>query len=798
MDNYDNTYDPLQTPVQSQLEPYSDSSQQLEMPATPAMAAPSGYPAPVPPSQPTTTPQAPGSIQTMGDLFGSSPWQRIAHVVGMTSPYTRPFVEQYAQQRQHEQALALQQQGLQLRKEEAGRQAVQQGYGLLDKAMAIEDPNLRNHYLNSLKPLLGQFTGEKNPLIIEMLQKTDAEQQPQLLQGMKDAFKTMGIDASPEMIAMAMKDHKMRGELFAHIAQHQKLALEQAQTEAFLNPAGKASGGAQVPSGGQPGTSTPGGYLTAPPAPTGALQGQSAALAPEEQTKRSARKQEFENTVDEVGSQMKADPKVIQMVKASAAMETAGYNSQATSPKGARGTMQFMPETATQYGVQNPTDDRQAIAGAIKYYTQLGNMFPGKPELQFASYNAGEGRVQRAGNAVPNIPETQNYVKRGMNLLGGKPVSEAVASGPPEYTQRLTQLNTEIARDQAQLEARAPFVSNPGLKDRYNAMEVALKAKVTERDSLMKQLEPKTIDLPGRAASELGLSPNPSQWNPVQAAAVNQRVIALEADTEQAKAKATEESRVKVSNEQGLAQQQRSLLPNPELYLDENHKGLPGKTTIAGLQELEKTREEKGLPPLRKVTQLDPGTEKTFADMKTAYEASKNILERLKSPEVQRIIGNIISNPEGYLERLKGGKVSGLTEDQVKFQSALAYDLAKLRKGFIGSAQTHTELQTLDPFTPTMSEATPGNIKAKVEALQEGILRSHRADWETYDEMDRKTPKQLPAPTGYTYTPPVTGQSARTTQAAPPPPTTAEGLLQLKSVSPAVQELLNELNGGKK
>jgi len=37
-------------------------------------------------------------------------------------------------------------------------------------------------------------------------------------------------------------------------------------------------------------------------------------------------------------------------------------------------------------------------------------MFPGRLDLALASYNAGEGAVQKAGNAIPNFKETQDYV----------------------------------------------------------------------------------------------------------------------------------------------------------------------------------------------------------------------------------------------------------------------------------------------------------------------------------------------------------------------------------------------------
>jgi hypothetical protein len=45
-----------------------------------------------------------------------------------------------------------------------------------------------------------------------------------------------------------------------------------------------------------------------------------------------------------------------------------------------------------------------------RYLRMLIDMFPGRLDLALASYNAGEGAVQKAGNAIPNFKETQDYV----------------------------------------------------------------------------------------------------------------------------------------------------------------------------------------------------------------------------------------------------------------------------------------------------------------------------------------------------------------------------------------------------
>jgi Transglycosylase SLT domain len=97
-----------------------------------------------------------------------------------------------------------------------------------------------------------------------------------------------------------------------------------------------------------------------------------------------------------------------------------GFDPLVVSPKGAIGLMQLMPETAKRYGVyadkgksveQKLRDPKTNINAGAKYLRALINMFPGKLELAIASYNAGEGAVQKYGNTIPPYKETQNYVK---------------------------------------------------------------------------------------------------------------------------------------------------------------------------------------------------------------------------------------------------------------------------------------------------------------------------------------------------------------------------------------------------
>ncbi len=87
------------------------------------------------------------------------------------------------------------------------------------------------------------------------------------------------------------------------------------------------------------------------------------------------------------------------------------FNPMAVSPKGARGLMQLMPDTARRYGVRRIYDPEENIAGGVRYLKDLLEMFDGNIPLALSGYNAGENRVLRSGG-IPNIPETRNYVTR--------------------------------------------------------------------------------------------------------------------------------------------------------------------------------------------------------------------------------------------------------------------------------------------------------------------------------------------------------------------------------------------------
>ena len=137
----------------------------------------------------------------------------------------------------------------------------------------------------------------------------------------------------------------------------------------------------------------------------------------------------------------------------SVARVESGGNPLALSPKGARGLMQFMPETARHYGlrVDGTTDERtdpaKSEAAASRYLTDLFAHF-GDWRLALAGYNAGEARVEQAihrsglrefNMLLSFLPdETRRYVPAVMNRVP----AQAMSASNPERPARVFALLT--------------------------------------------------------------------------------------------------------------------------------------------------------------------------------------------------------------------------------------------------------------------------------------------------------------------------------------------------------------------
>jgi soluble lytic murein transglycosylase-like protein len=116
----------------------------------------------------------------------------------------------------------------------------------------------------------------------------------------------------------------------------------------------------------------------------------------------------IDNLIVESGKRNSVDPLLLYSIM----HQESTFKRHAVSPKGARGLMQLMPQTAVRFGVNNIFDPRQNIEAGARYVRFLLDQFDEDVNLALAGYNAGEGAVMKYGYRVPPYAETLEYVRR--------------------------------------------------------------------------------------------------------------------------------------------------------------------------------------------------------------------------------------------------------------------------------------------------------------------------------------------------------------------------------------------------
>lgn len=167
-----------------------------------------------------------------------------------------------------------------------------------------------------------------------------------------------------------------------------------------------------------------------------------------------------------------------------------GGNPNAVSPKGATGIAQIMPATARDPGFGLPNifdyakgqgvqvaDNSDATLQALlrnpkvnagfgeAYFNAQKQRYGGDERLAAAAYNAGPGAVDKAGG-VPNIPETQAYVRK-LGLNGPQP--QQVAQAQPQQPQ-IQPASMQTGPDAAAMQQLMALASNPWVNDGEKAM----------------------------------------------------------------------------------------------------------------------------------------------------------------------------------------------------------------------------------------------------------------------------------------------------------------------------------------
>ncbi len=88
----------------------------------------------------------------------------------------------------------------------------------------------------------------------------------------------------------------------------------------------------------------------------------------------------------------------------------------AVSTAGAMGLMQIMPETADTLGLDDPFDPEKNTEAGAQFLKMMLDRYQGNVAMALGAYNAGPGKVDKAGG-VPPISETMQYVSNILRSL---------------------------------------------------------------------------------------------------------------------------------------------------------------------------------------------------------------------------------------------------------------------------------------------------------------------------------------------------------------------------------------------
>jgi soluble lytic murein transglycosylase-like protein len=156
---------------------------------------------------------------------------------------------------------------------------------------------------------------------------------------------------------------------------------------------------------------------------------------------------DIDKLIHRLAAENQLDPALVQAV----VRVESDYDPFAVSPKGARGLMQLMPQTARGLAVRNSFSPIQNIEGGVRHLKALMVRFEGDTEKALAAYNAGAGAVQKHGG-VPPYRETTEYVAKVGRKW--KEARERAVKSTPERPPRLHPVLVTFEDAQGRLHVR--------------------------------------------------------------------------------------------------------------------------------------------------------------------------------------------------------------------------------------------------------------------------------------------------------------------------------------------------------
>jgi len=163
-----------------------------------------------------------------------------------------------------------------------------------------------------------------------------------------------------------------------------------------------------------------------------------------------AKPQNLNEVINTISDRHHLDPDFINSV----IHAESGFNAHAVSPKGARGLMQLMPETASKLGVANSFDPRANVEGGTSYLSELLERYNYDVVKALAAYNAGPGRVEQY-RGVPPYYETRVYVAKIVRDYNRKKLAQRKAAALAKASANKKSAQQTISVKQAALSTAA-------------------------------------------------------------------------------------------------------------------------------------------------------------------------------------------------------------------------------------------------------------------------------------------------------------------------------------------------------